>query len=109
MRKSLIPVAIAGTVLLGGCSTYDNGGLLGGIFGGGNDYGYSGGSSFERRAVEACGDEASRYGEVRIDRVDEQGRDYVYVSGRIDTRDYSRDEFTCVYRADGRIVDFQTR
>lgn len=109
MRKTLIPIALAGTAMLGGCSTYGGGGgLLGDIFGG-NDYGYSGGNDLERRAAGACGDEASRYGRVQVDRVDQQDRDYVYVYGRIENRDYNRDEFTCIYRADGRIVDFNLR
>ncbi|QZD90014.1 hypothetical protein K3148_00945 [Qipengyuania aurantiaca] len=109
MNKALLPVALAGTVLLGGCATYGNGGLLGDILGGGDTYGYNGGNDLERRAAEACGREASRFGRAEVTRVDQQDRDYLYVYGRIDTRDYNRDEFTCVYRSDGRIVDFQTR
>lgn len=109
MRKTLIPLALAGTVLLGGCATYgSNGGLLGDIFGG-DDYGYNAGSDFERAAANACGRDGSRYGRVRIERVDQRDRDYVYVYGRIDNRDRNRDEFTCVFRADGRIVDFNLR
>ena len=109
MRKFMIPAAAVATLALGGCASYGNGGLLGGLLGGGNDYGYSGGNDFERAAVKACGDEASRYGRVSINQVDEQNRDYVYVTGRIDSRNYNQDEFTCVFRSDGRVVDFQTR
>jgi hypothetical protein len=105
MNKFLIPAALAGTVMLGGCASL---GGLGGLLGG-DDYGYNARTDFERAAVEGCGREASRYGRVNITRVEQQGRDYVYVYGRIETRDYSRDEFTCVFRGDGRIVDFQTR
>ena len=109
MRSIFIPVALAGTVLLGGCATYgSNGGLLGDIFGG-DGYGYNAGDDFERAAANACGREASRYGRVRIDRVDRRDRDFVHVSGRIDNRDRRRDEFTCVFRADGRVVDFNLR
>ena len=108
MRKILIPAAFAGTVLLGGCASYGDGGLLGGILGG-DTYGYSGGSDLQKRAARACGEEGSRFGPVEVTRVDQQDSDYLYVYGRIDTRDYDRDEFTCVYRADGRIVDFKLR
>ena len=109
MKKSLIAATLAGTVLLGGCASYGNGGLLGGLLGGGNNYGYNARGDFEQAAVRACGDEASRFGRASVERVDQQNRDYVYVYGRIETRDYSRDEFTCVFREDGSIVDFQTR
>ena len=109
MRKALIPAALAGTLMLGGCASLGGDGLLGDILGGGNNYGYDARGDFERAAVEACGREASRFGRVNVERVDQQGRDYVYVYGRIETRDYDRDEFTCVFREDGRIVDFQTR
>ena len=109
MRKSFFPAALAGTLMLGGCASLGGGGLLGDILGGGDDYGYNARGDFERAAVQACGREASRFGRVSIERVDQQNRDYVYVYGRTDSRDYDRDEFTCVFRSDGRIVDFQTR
>ena len=108
MHKKFIPLALAGSLTLGGCATLGGDGLLGDILGGGN-YGYDARGDFERAAVDACGREASRYGRVNIERVDQQNRDYVYVYGRIQTRDYNRDEFTCVFRSDGRVVDFQTR
>ena len=112
MRKILLPLAMAGTLALGGCATYGGGGgLLGDIFG--NDrydddrYGYDGGDDFERAAVQACGREASRYGRIRIDDVDRDGRDFVRVRGRIDVRNRDRDQFNCVFRNDGRIVEFR--
>ena len=112
MRKILLPLAMAGTLALGGCAAYGgNGGLLGGILG--NDrydddrYGYDGGDDFERAAVRACGREASRYGRIRIDDVDRRSRDLVRVRGRIDVRNRDRDEFYCVFRSDGRIVEFR--
>ena len=116
MRTRILAATLAGTMMLGGCATglggYGNdplGGLLGGILGGGygnyND-GYNA-NDFERAAVNACGQEASRYGSVRIVDVN-RGSDTVRVLGRIDTRDTRRDEFTCTFRSDGRIVDFRT-
>ena len=93
---------------LSGCTSLGGGGLLGDIFGD-DTYGYNGGSEFERRAAQVCGQQANRYGRVSIDRVEQRDRDYVYVYGRIDSRDYNRDEFVCVVRSDGRVVDFQTR
>ena len=105
MNKFFVPAALAGTIMLGGCTAL---GGLGGLLGE-DGYGYNARGDIERAAVNACGREASRYGRASITNVDQQNRDYVYVYGRIDTRDYSRDEFTCVFRTDGRIVDFQTR
>ena len=72
MRKILLPLAMAGTLALGGCAAYGgNGGLLGGILG--ND----------------------RYDDDR----------YGYDGG--DVRCSDRDQFNCVFRSDGRIVDFR--
>ena len=112
MRKTTLTLALAGSLALGGCASYGNGGLLGDLLGGigGDDYGYNGGNDFERAAVRACGREAERYnGRVTIYSARQQDRDYVFVSGRIETRDSRNDEFTCVFRQDGRVVDFQTR
>lgn len=104
MRKFLIPVLMSGTLMLGGCA-YGLGGGLGGIFGD-DGYGYNSNSDFERAAVNACGREASRYGRVSISYVQQDSRDTVRVDGRIQARDNDRDEFRCIFRSDGRIVDF---
>ncbi|RJY09334.1 hypothetical protein [Aurantiacibacter aquimixticola] len=108
MRKTIIPAILTGA-LLSGCTAIGTdplGGLLGGIFGGDDSYGYDRNlSRFERAAVQACGREASRYGRVAIRDVEER-RDVVRVRGRIDNRNRDRDEFECVFRDDGRIVDF---
>ena len=110
MRKILIPFALSAPMLLGGCAAIGgDDGLLGGLLGGGDRYGYDARTDFERDAVEACGREASRFGRATVVEVEAQNREYMYVYGRIDSRDRERDEFTCVFRADGRIVDFQTR
>ncbi len=101
MRKLFLPTLMSATLLLGGCA-YGLGGALG------NDgYGYRSGNDFERAAVDACGREASRYGRVSISNVDQNDRDTVRVNGRIDVRDNRGDEFTCIFRSDGRIVDFR--
>lgn len=100
MRKSFIPITFFATVMLGGCTTL---GGFGDVF---DDDNY-GNSDFERAAANACGREASRYGRVRIDRVEQNSRDTVQVRGRIDTRDKRRDEFGCTFRSNGRIVDFR--
>lgn len=105
MRKIMLPALMSGTLFLGGCA-YGLGGGLGDIFG--EDYNsgnYSG--DFERSAANACGREASRYGRVSIRSVRQEERDIVRVDGQIDVRDSRGDEFTCIYRSDGRIVDFR--
>ena len=112
MRKSLPLILLTLPLSLGGCATYGlggggDGGLLGDIFGGNDNYDYRGGNSFERSAVSACGREAERYGRVTVDRAEQRDRDYVYVTGRIGSRDRRSDSFTCIYREDGRIVDFR--
>ncbi|MGB3165259.1 MAG: hypothetical protein WBA68_00580 [Alteraurantiacibacter sp.] len=112
MRKTTLFAIAAGAALTAGCTTgYGQdplGGLLGGIFGGGGGYNQNL-DRFEQAAVEACGREASRYGRPQIRDVRRDGRDVVLVYGRIDTRDTRRDEFTCAFRSDGRIVDFDLR
>ena len=110
MRKILIPTLLAGTLALGGCAGYGGlGGGLGGIFGGGNDYGYgyNNNSDFERAAVRACGREAERYGRVQITYAEERSRGIYTVQGRIDNRDNRRDQFTCEFDSNGRIRDFR--
>ena len=102
MRKTLFPAALATTMMLGGCATALGGGLLGDILGGNDQYGET---RFERAAVQACANEASRYGRVEIRDVDQISRDIVRVRGDI-RRDYRNSRFECDFRSDGRIVDF---
>ena len=113
MRTPILVTALAGTLMLGGCATaYGDplGGLLGGILGGGNTGNYNSGSNmseFERAAYEACARQASQYGSVQVTDVRQDSNSTVRVLGRINTRDTRRDEFTCTFRSDGRIVDFR--
>ncbi len=114
------PAIAAATVMLAGCTAYGSD-PLGGIFGGdpyrddeyrddryGADrYGTGYSNDFERAAFNACGQRATRYGRVAIDRVDQVTRDSVRVVGRTDSRDRRRDEFTCTFRSDGRVIDFR--
>ena len=121
MKTATTFAALAAAGLaLSGCASY--GDPLGGIFGGdryGNSsgrydpyrgpdrYGTNYSNDFERAAFNACGQRASRYGRVAIDRVEQVNRDQVRVIGRTDSRDSRRDEFGCTFRSDGRIVDFR--
>ena len=128
MRIFVLPALAAATMLLGGCSTYGGlGGGFGGILGGDtyrddpyrsgsygyepyrgpDNYGTNYRNDFERAAFNACGRQASQYGRVAIDRVEQIDRDSVRVIGRTDSRDSRRDEFGCTFRSDGRIVDFR--
>ncbi|MGB3796612.1 MAG: hypothetical protein WA957_09965 [Alteraurantiacibacter sp.] len=114
MRNIIFPTALTCTLLLGGCAASPGlggnplGGLLGGILGG-NSATDRNLSEFERAAVSACGREADRVSRdrVSVERVDQISRDTVRVDGRIETRDQDRDNFTCTFRNDGRIVDFR--
>ena len=127
MKTSLIPAIAAATMLLGGCSAYGGLGGLGGILGGDpyrddpyrsgsygyepyrgpDNYGTNYRNDFERAAFNACGRQASQYGRVAIDRVEQIDQNSVRVIGRTDSRDSRRDEFGCTFRSDGRIVDFR--
>lgn len=111
MRKLLLPLALAGGLAVSGCSTY-GGGPLGGILGsvlGGNNSGYNNQrlNDFERAAANACGREAQQYGRVSLRDVDQEDRDYVRVRGTVEDRRGRRDSFNCIFRSDGRIVEFR--
>ena len=117
MRKVLFRAAIAGSLLLGGCATSPYGGgyggdpignILGTILGGSQGYNNRELSDFERAAVNACGQEASRYGRVSISDVRQQSASIVEVFGVIQSSDrYQQRQFGCAFRSDGRIADFR--
>jgi hypothetical protein len=122
MRKSLFSLA-ALPLALGACTTSPYGGygyndpvtsaigVLGTVLGGQRAYspyggGYSGGygyggGNFSQAAVNACGNYASRYGQVAITNVRQTSNDKVHVYGYAGNRD-----FDCSFRSDGRITDF---
>jgi hypothetical protein len=77
-------------------------------------------NSPDRYAVNACRNEASRYGSVSIGDVRPKGRDKTEVRGIVDAREfdgrahgyrygYERLTFTCTMRFDGRITKFKTK
>ena len=105
MHKTFLPATLAATLMLGGCAGI--GGILDPILGNDDRYDDRNLSQFERAAVEACGRDASRYGRAQVTDVRQSDREYVQVRGRIDTRDRRDDEFYCVFRNDGRIVEFR--
>lgn len=111
MRKLLIPTLVAGAMALGGCTTMLPavlGSVLQGGLGGGYGYpdqGY-GGSSFQQAAVNACGSQASRYGQVRITNVQQSSSSTLRVYGTVSTNGYDQRNFACSFRSDGRITDF---
>jgi len=119
MRKSLVPLAGV-TLALGACTTSPYGmgygdpvtsavGVLSSVLGSqggyGSPYGYSnygyGGSGFGQTAVNACGNYASRYGQVSISQARQTSSDKVHVYGYAGGRN-----FDCSFRSDGRISDF---
>ena len=106
MKHTILPVLAAGTMLLGGCASGygGSGGLFGDLLGGNvrNDN-----DRFERAAADACGREASRYGRVAISDVRQTSSEIVRVDGRVQTRDRYERRFNCIFRNDGRIVDFR--
>ncbi len=111
MRKSLLPIIFVALLPLGGCA-YGLGGMggqdvLGSVLGsvlGGQRQGM-GGQSFQDAAVEACANEARRYGYVSVSDVRSQGSSTLRVTGVVDTNG-GRRGFGCSFREDGRITDF---
>jgi len=98
-----------------GNGTYGNGGY--GYPSQGAGYGY-GPQNFERAAVDACGAQAQRYGRVSIDNVEMRSRNTLRVRGMIEANAggyggygsaIERRTFTCSFRSDGRISDFDTQ
>ena len=108
-----------------GNGTYGNGTYGNGTYGNGG-YGYPnqgyGNQSFERAAVDACGAQAQRYGRVSVDNVEMRSRDTLRVRGMIEANAgynaagygsygnaIERRTFTCSFRSDGRVTDFDTQ
>ena len=110
MRKSFLPVVLAGSLALGGCTSVLpavlGSVLQGGLGGGGYDQGY-GGQQFQQAAINACGQQASRYGRVSIADVRQVSNSTLQVYGSIDSGNFQRRNFTCSFRSDGRITDFR--
>jgi hypothetical protein len=89
----------------------------------GGYYGYGSYNSADRYAVNACGNEASRYGRVSISDVRPKSRDKMEVRGFVDPqgffdrgydyrsghRGYERRTFACTVRYDGRVTKFKTK
>lgn len=111
MRKLFAPL-ILGSLTLAGCATsplggYGMGGPLEAVLGsvlGGSSQGY-GSSSFQQAAVNACGAQASRYGQVSIQDVRQQSSSTLRVYGVVGSN-YGSRNFACSFRNDGRITDF---
>ena len=110
MRRTIFPAMIAGTLLLGGCAAGAGGNpladILGSVLGGGVGTQSNTSQQFERAAVDACGRQASQYGRVSISGVQQTSRDTLRVTGRIDAGDRYDRQFTCTFRSDGRIIEF---
>ena len=109
MRLSPLMLVIAAALPLGACTGLGNqggifGDVLGGVFGQGNQG--MGGQSFQDAAVEACANEARRYGSVNVTDVRAQSSSTLRVLGTINMQNYERRQFGCSFREDGRITDF---
>jgi hypothetical protein len=109
MRKSILLLFVSLSLPLGGCA-YGLGGqdVLGSVLGDvlGGNRGAMGGQTFEDAAVEACANEARRYGSVSVTDVRAQSSSTMRVNGVVAVNGYSRRAFGCSFREDGRITDF---
>jgi hypothetical protein len=112
MSNKFSPLLIVSTLALSACASPLGGmggmggpleAVLGSVLGGGNQ-GY-GSSNFQQAAINACGNEASRYGQVSIQDVRQQSSSSLRVYGVVGSNYGSRD-FQCTFRSDGRITDF---
>jgi hypothetical protein len=107
MRKSLLPLFLAGTVALGGCAYGLPGmggpAILSSVLGSALP---ANSSAFQRDAVNACGSHAQRYGRAQVTELVRISSSTLGVAGVIDTNDFRRRTFTCDFRSDGRITDF---
>ena len=115
MRKSVLPILFVALLPLGGCTTGLGGmggqdvlgSVLGSVLGGQRQGQGMGGQSFQDAAVEACANEARRYGMVNITDVRAQSSSTLRVTGTVNTNNgYNRRGFGCSFREDGRITDF---
>ena len=115
MRKLMIPTLLAGALALGGCTSVLpavlgsvlQGGLGWGL--GGGAYGQGGGEQFQQAAVNACGQQASQYGQVRISNVQQVSSSTLRVFGTVDAGNFQGRGFSCDFRSDGRITSFGFR
>ena len=123
MRKSLFLAALALPLAACATSPYGYGGYnsnpLGAILGsigtlgsgygqsgyGYNSYGYGYGGGFSQAAASACANYASRFGAVRVTNVRQTDSNRMRVRGYV-SRGFGSDDWSCTFRADGRIGDF---
>ena len=109
MRKSILMLVVTAALPLGSCA-YGLGGqdVLGSVLGSVLNRGQSGmgGQSLQDAAVEACANEARRYGSVNVTDVRAQSSSTLRVLGTIQTSNFDRRSFGCSFREDGRITDF---
>ncbi len=113
MKKFTLAIMLAGSFSLTGCAaglgdpTGGLGPVLGAVLGAGNDGRYGqGGPDFREVAIDACGNHASRYGQVRINDVRQASRDTMHVYGTV-SNNYQQRSFGCAFRSDGRITGFE--
>lgn len=119
MKKSVMSIALLGSLSLAGCTAYGNdpfgsvlGSVLGSGYNSGNYYGQGGyhgqgGPSFQEAAVETCANQAQRYGQVRVNSVQQVRSDTLRVNGAIGVNGgWQQRGFYCDFRADGRITAF---
>ena len=117
MKKSVLSIALLGSLSLAGCTSYGNplGSVLGSVLNSGNRYdpygggGYygQGGPSFQQSAVETCAYQAQRYGQVSVSGVQQVRSDTLRVRGAVAVNGgWQQRGFYCDFRADGRIIAF---
>ena len=114
MNKVTLTLLAACSIPLAGCTGMGGmggpgvlGSVLGSVLDSGGQRGM-GGADFQTMAIDACGAEASRYGQARISEVRAASRSTLRVYGTIDAN-YQRHSFACDYREDGRITGFDVR
>lgn len=116
MRIKRFAILCAAPLILGGCASlggladildggYGNNGAYGNNDSYGNYGAYGSSQDFERAAVDSCRQEASRYGQPRIDNV-ERGDNAIRVYGTIYDNRRGERRFVCTFDNRGRIIRF---
>ncbi len=116
MRIQRIAILCAAPLVLAGCAELGGlGGILDGGYGNSGTYGNNGSygnngaygsqEDFEHAAVDACRQEASRYGQASIDNV-QRGNNAIQVYGTVGDNRRGTRRFVCTYDSRGRITRF---
>ncbi len=107
MRKTWLPVVLAGSLAVGGCQYVGLAPVLAEVVNQAAGERRYADEDFGRAAAEACRGRAARHGRVSITGVEQHSSGTMRVRGTIEDPYQVRDRgFVCLFRSDGRIAEF---